>query len=100
LRKPPESTTCSPGSSASWKPISPPSAPPSPDCVARGDGPGAVRAAHTLKGACRQLGVPALGDLFAQVEHAAKAGDHAEAKRLFDGGAGVVTQSLDALKRA
>lgn len=68
--------------------------------VARGDAPGAERAAHTLKGTCRQLGAQALGDLFADIERSAKAGDYAEAKRKFDGGAGLIAQSLDALKRA
>ena len=70
------------------------------DQVARGDNAGAVRAAHTLKGTCRQLGALQLGDLFAEVEAAAKAGDFAGAKRTFDAGAALVAQSLDALKKA
>ena len=70
------------------------------DCVARGDTAGAVRAAHTLKGTCRQLGAAALGDLFAEVESVAKAGDYAGAKRAFEDGASVVAQSLHALKHA
>ena len=41
-----------------------------------------------------------LGDLFAEVEAAAKAGDFAGAKRTFDAGAALVAQSLDALKKA
>jgi HPt (histidine-containing phosphotransfer) domain-containing protein len=69
-------------------------------CVARGDHAGAVRAAHTLKGASRQLGAAALGDLFADIERSAKAGDYAEAKRRFDGGAGLLAESLEALKHA
>ena len=36
--------------------------------VAQGDLYGAERAAHTLKGTCRQLGAVALGDLFAEIE--------------------------------
>jgi HPt (histidine-containing phosphotransfer) domain-containing protein len=68
--------------------------------VARGDAAGAVRAAHTLKGTCRQLGAPALGDLFAEVETAAKAGDFAAAQRAFEAGASLIAQSIDALKRA
>lgn len=68
--------------------------------VARGDAAGAVRAAHTLKGTCRQLGAPALGDLFAEIEQAAKAGDFADAQRKFEAGAALIVQSLDALKRA
>jgi HPt (histidine-containing phosphotransfer) domain-containing protein len=68
--------------------------------VARGDTAGAVRAAHTLKGTCRQLGAPALGDLFAEVEEAAKAGDFAAAQRKFEAGASLVAQSLQALKTA
>jgi len=70
------------------------------ECIARGDGGGATRAAHTLKGACRQLGARALGDLFADIEASAKAGDYAEAKRRFDAAAGLIAQSLQALKRA
>jgi HPt (histidine-containing phosphotransfer) domain-containing protein len=70
------------------------------DLVARGDAAGAVRAAHTLKGTCRQLGAIALGDLFAEIESSAKAGDYAEASRKFDGGAVLIAQSIEALKRA
>jgi HPt (histidine-containing phosphotransfer) domain-containing protein len=70
------------------------------DCIARGDGKGATRAAHTLKGACHQLGARALGDLFADIERSAKAGDYAEARRSFDGGAMLIAQSLQALKHA
>jgi HPt (histidine-containing phosphotransfer) domain-containing protein len=68
--------------------------------VARGDIAGAVRAAHTLKGTSRQLGAVALGDLFAQIELSAKAGDFAAAKRTFDGGASLIAASLEALKQA
>jgi HPt (histidine-containing phosphotransfer) domain-containing protein len=68
-------------------------------CVARGDGKGAVFAAHTLKGSCRQLGAHALGELFATIEQAAKAGDYAAATRELHGGAGLISRSLDALKR-
>jgi hypothetical protein len=42
----------------------------------------------------------ALGDLFAEVERVAKAGDYDAAKRTFEDGARVVAQSLEALKRA
>jgi HPt (histidine-containing phosphotransfer) domain-containing protein len=69
-------------------------------CVARGDTLGAVRAAHTLKGSCRQLGAQALGDLFASIERCVKEGDYAQAQRTFDGNAALVSDSLDALKRA
>jgi HPt (histidine-containing phosphotransfer) domain-containing protein len=69
-------------------------------CLARGDAAAAVRAAHTLKGACRQLGAAALGDLFADIERTAKAGDHGEAQRKFNGAGPLVSRSLDALKRA
>jgi HPt (histidine-containing phosphotransfer) domain-containing protein len=68
--------------------------------IARGDTTGAVRAAHTLKGTCHQLGARALGDLFAEIERSAKAGDFAEAKRKFDGGSSLIAQSLEALKQA
>jgi HPt (histidine-containing phosphotransfer) domain-containing protein len=70
------------------------------DYIARGDITGAVRAAHTLKGTCSQLGAKALGNLFADIECSAKAGDYAEAKRKFDGGASLIAQSLEALKQA
>ena len=70
------------------------------ECIARGDTASAKRAAHTLKGSCRQLGAPALGDLFADIERSVQAGDYAEAKRKFDGGASVIAQSLEALKHA
>jgi HPt (histidine-containing phosphotransfer) domain-containing protein len=70
------------------------------DCIARGDTAAAARAAHTLKGTCLQLGARALGDLFAEIERSAKAGNYAEAKRKFDGGASVVAESLEALKHA
>jgi HPt (histidine-containing phosphotransfer) domain-containing protein len=70
------------------------------DHVARGDTQGAVRAAHTLKGTCRQLGAVALGELFAEVEESAKAGNFEEAKRKFEAGASLVAESLEALKRA
>jgi HPt (histidine-containing phosphotransfer) domain-containing protein len=70
------------------------------DQVARGDTKGAVRAAHTLKGTCRQLGAVALGELFAEVEASAKAGDYEGASRKFEAGANVVAESLAALKRA
>jgi HPt (histidine-containing phosphotransfer) domain-containing protein len=70
------------------------------DCIARGDSAGATRAAHTLKGACHQLGAQALGDLFAEIERSAKAGDYAEAKRTFDGGGSLIARSLLALKQA
>lgn len=70
------------------------------DHLARGDTAGAVRAAHTLKGTCKQLGAQALGDLFSDIERSAKAGDYAEAKRTFDGGASLIAQSIEALKHA
>ena len=68
--------------------------------VARGDTLGAMRAAHTLKGSCRQLGAQALGDLFASIERYVKEGDYAQAERTFDGNAVLVSESLEALKRA
>lgn len=70
------------------------------DCIARGDTATAARAAHTLKGACHQLGAQALGDLFDAIERSTKGGDYAEAKRQYDGGASLIAESLDALKRA
>jgi HPt (histidine-containing phosphotransfer) domain-containing protein len=70
------------------------------ELMARGDTTGATRAAHTLKGTCRQLGAAALGDLFADIERSAKAGDYAGAKRKFDAAASLIAQSLEALKRA
>ncbi|HEV3007604.1 MAG TPA: Hpt domain-containing protein [Burkholderiales bacterium] len=70
------------------------------DYVDRGDTTGAVRAAHTLKGTCQQLGARALGDLFGEIERSAKAGDYAEARRKFDSGASLIAQSIEALKHA
>jgi HPt (histidine-containing phosphotransfer) domain-containing protein len=70
------------------------------DHVARGDGTGATRAAHTLKGTCHQLGAHALGELFADIERSAKAGDFTEAKSKFDGAAELIAQSLEALRKA
>lgn len=68
--------------------------------IARGDAIAAARAAHTLKGACHQLGAQALGELFDSIERSTKGGDYAEARRKFDGGAGLIAQSLEALKQA
>ncbi len=68
--------------------------------IARGDMTAAARAAHTLKGACHQLGAQALGELFDAIERSTKGGDYAEAQRKFDGGANLIAQSLEALKRA
>jgi HPt (histidine-containing phosphotransfer) domain-containing protein len=68
--------------------------------VARADAKGAARAAHTLKGACHQLGAKALGELFAAIETSAKAENYEQAKRSFDEGAGLIRASLEALKRA
>jgi HPt (histidine-containing phosphotransfer) domain-containing protein len=70
------------------------------DCLERGDAKGAMRAAHTLKGSCLQLGAQALGELFAEIERDAKAGDHAKALHAFDRAAGLVFASLEALKGA
>ena len=68
--------------------------------VARGEAAAAVRAAHTLKGTCRQLGAMDLGDLFAEIEGIAKAGDYVQAQSRYDTGATLISQSLEALKRA
>jgi HPt (histidine-containing phosphotransfer) domain-containing protein len=68
--------------------------------VAGGDATGAVRAAHTLKGSCGQLGALALRELFSAIEASAKAGDYAEAKRKYETGASLIAESIDALKRA
>jgi HPt (histidine-containing phosphotransfer) domain-containing protein len=70
------------------------------DYIARGDATGAQRAAHTLKGTCHQLGAQALGDLFAEIERSAKAGDYAAAKRTFDAAGSLISGSLEALKQA
>jgi HPt (histidine-containing phosphotransfer) domain-containing protein len=70
------------------------------ELVARGDAAAAVRTAHTLKGTCRQLGAKALGELFSEIERAAKAGDFDAAMRSFDDGAAVIAQSLHALRQA
>jgi len=69
-------------------------------CVSKGDSGGAARAAHTLKGASRQLGAQALGDLFADIERSAKAGDYEQAQRTFEGGAELIADSIEALRSA
>jgi len=69
-------------------------------CIAHGDPSGAARAAHTLKGSSRQLGAQALGDLFAEIEHWARAGNYAEAQRAFAEGGDLIAESLQALKAA
>ncbi|HJY78622.1 MAG TPA: Hpt domain-containing protein [Burkholderiales bacterium] len=68
--------------------------------LAQGDTAAAVRSAHTLKGSCRQIGAHALGDLFADIERSAKAGDYAAAKRMFENADDLIAQSIDALKQA
>jgi HPt (histidine-containing phosphotransfer) domain-containing protein len=70
------------------------------EALARGDDKGAARTAHTLKGACHQLGMQALGNLFADIERSARSGHYAEAKRSFEAGAGLIEESLQALKQA
>lgn len=69
-------------------------------CLAKGDNAGAVRAAHTLKGTCRQLGAQALGEMFAGIEASAKAGRFDEAQGKYDQGVLLIAQSIEALKRA
>jgi len=69
-------------------------------CVAKGDAGGAARAAHTLKGASRQLGAQALGDLFADIERAAKVGDYDQAQRTLEAGAELIADSIQALRNA
>ena len=69
-------------------------------CMAKGDLTGAARAAHTLKGASRQLGAQALGDLFADIERWAKAGDYEQAQRTLEGGAALIADSIEALRSA
>ena len=69
-------------------------------CVARGDATAAVRAAHTLKGTCRQLGAMAMGDLFAEIERIAKTGDFTAASLKFVEGAPLIAESLTALRRS
>jgi HPt (histidine-containing phosphotransfer) domain-containing protein len=69
-------------------------------CLADGDAGGATRAAHTLKGSSLQLGAQALAQLFEEIEAAAKAGDYAAALRKFNAASELISQSLEALKRA
>jgi HPt (histidine-containing phosphotransfer) domain-containing protein len=68
--------------------------------IARGDGLGAARAAHTLRGSCHQVGAQALGNLFAEIERSANTGNYAEARRSLDAGAALMARSLEALKQA
>ena len=69
-------------------------------CLTRGDAAGAARAAHTLKGSCHQLGAQALGELFAEIERTAKAGDYDGAQRKFHDAGPLIARSLEALRRA
>lgn len=69
-------------------------------CVAKGDAGGAARAAHTLKGSSRQLGAQALGDLFADIERSAKAGDYDQAQRTLEAGTELIADSIEALRNA
>jgi HPt (histidine-containing phosphotransfer) domain-containing protein len=69
-------------------------------CVARGDAVAAARAAHSLKGACHQLGARALGELFATIERSAKSGNFADAQWAFHQGGGLIAESLAALRGA
>jgi HPt (histidine-containing phosphotransfer) domain-containing protein len=69
-------------------------------CIARGDTAGAARAAHTLKGTAHQLGAQALGNLFADIERKARAGDYSGAGRAFEAAGSLIAQSLQALKHA
>jgi HPt (histidine-containing phosphotransfer) domain-containing protein len=71
-----------------------------PQHLARGDAAQAASAAHKMKGACRQLGAHALGELFAEVEATAKAGNVAEAGRRFEAGSSLIGRSIQALKQA
>ncbi len=70
------------------------------DCLARGDVAGAVRAAHALKGSCRQLGACALGDLFAEIERCAKAGDYVGVRCELEAGRELISRSLQSLRQA
>ena len=58
-----------------------------------------IRAAHSLKGASRSLGVRALGDVFEQLEKFAKAGDAAELARQHEASQALAAQSLAALRQ-
>jgi HPt (histidine-containing phosphotransfer) domain-containing protein len=68
--------------------------------LAHGDTAAAVRAAHTLKGSCRQIGAHALGDLFCEIERSARAGHFDAAKCRFEESGELIAQSLEALKQA
>ena len=70
------------------------------DHITRGDAAGAARAAHTLKGSCHQLGAQALGELFAEIERSAKAGDYTGAKQKFEDAGTLIARSLEALRHA
>lgn len=70
------------------------------DCLSRDDAAGAARAAHTLKGSCHQLGAQALGELFADIERSARAGDYDGAQRKFHDAGALIARSLEALRRA
>ncbi len=55
-------------------------------------------AAHSIKGACLNIGLLALGDLFAGLEEDAKAGQTAEIRQRYAANRAVEMQSLQALR--
>ena len=58
-----------------------------------------IRHAHSLKGASRGVGAQALGDLFAELEQLAKAGDVAALTRRHVDSQTLIAQSLQALRQ-
>jgi signal transduction histidine kinase/CheY-like chemotaxis protein/HPt (histidine-containing phosphotransfer) domain-containing protein len=67
--------------------------------TAQQDANGMSRAAHSLKGSSQSLGAQALGDLFANIEKVARAGDIAEARRIYAAGRNISADSLIALNQ-
>ena len=55
-------------------------------------------AAHSIKGACLNIGLLALSDLFAELEHDAKTGQTAAVKQRYAANRAVEAQSLQALR--
>ncbi|HTE14097.1 MAG TPA: Hpt domain-containing protein, partial [Burkholderiales bacterium] len=68
--------------------------------MAQQDATGFARAAHSLKGSSLSLGAQALGNLFADVEKLAKAGNLEDAGRKYSQGKDIGVASIAALNHA
>ena len=67
--------------------------------IAQKDAANFTRAAHSLKGSSHSLGAQAVGNLFAEIEKAAKAGDIEAAARHYTEGKAICAASIVALNK-